>query len=644
MALTQITTDGIKDGTITGSDLATNVDLVDNQKLRFGTGNDLQIFHDGSNSFINEVGTGGLFVRCQNNFNLQKAGTSDFMIKATTDGNVELYSANSRKLQTDTHGITVFRDTGDAFTIVTALENSSSADAAIRLSVSNDSARGMIQFGDSSDADVGNIMYQHNDERMRFYVGAADQFEANTDGIQLDDNKKAQFGNSSDLQIYHDGSHSYIADTGTGNLNVTASRVNINNAANSENIARFIQDGAVELYYDSNKKFETQANGATLFGYLNVGSGTSNWGFLANDSTRIGLGTSQDLILQHDGTDSIINNSTGSLKFQRSGTTKILFDTNGDLGFVDNRKAYFGDGADLQIYHDGSNSVLLDNGTGNLKIYSNGAGVDIQKSNGENIARFITDGAVELYFDNSKKLATASDGITVYGRIAADELDMGDNEIVKLGASDDLQIFHDGSNSHISSSTGQLFLSSSNSNAWLRCNEGGILSQDGSEYMIRASSNDSVKIFYDNSKKFETTSGGVSVTGTVSCDGVSMGDNEVVSLGNSSDLKLYHDSGANYVGSPNSQSVVLFTNNTSRWMVQGDGHMRPLANNTYDIGTTSMRVRNIYTNDLNLSNEGGANDVDGTWGSYTIQEGAEDLFLVNKRSGKKYKFNLTEVS
>ena len=57
-----------------------------------------------------------------------------------------------------------------------------------------------------------------------------------------------------------------------------------------------------------------------------------------------------------------------------------------------------------------------------------------------------------------------------------------------------------------------------------------------------------------------------------------------------------------------------------------------------------MRVRNIYTNDMNLSNEGSANDVDGTWGSYTIQEGEDDLFLINRRSGKKYKFNLTEVN
>ena len=69
-----------------------------------------------------------------------------------------------------------------------------------------------------------------------------------------------------------------------------------------------------------------------------------------------------------------------------------------------------------------------------------------------------------------------------------------------------------------------------------------------------------------------------------------------------------------------------------------------MANDTYDIGSSSNRIRDLYTGDLNLSNEGNTNDVDGTWGSYTIQEGEESLFLINKRNGKKYKFNLTEVS
>ena len=69
----------------------------------------------------------------------------------------------------------------------------------------------------------------------------------------------------------------------------------------------------------------------------------------------------------------------------------------------------------------------------------------------------------------------------------------------------------------------------------------------------------------------------------------------------------------------------------------------PTANGSYDLGSNSARWRNIYTSDLNMSNEGGSNDIDGSWGSYTVQEGSDDLFLINKRNGKRYKFNLTEI-
>jgi hypothetical protein len=81
-----------------------------------------------------------------------------------------------------------------------------------------------------------------------------------------------------------------------------------------------------------------------------------------------------------------------------------------------------------------------------------------------------------------------------------------------------------------------------------------------------------------------------------------------------------------------------------RVQITSDGHLKPVADNSYDLGGTTQRWRNLYTNDLKLSNEGSSNDVDGTWGNYTIQEGAEDLFLINHRTGKKFKFNLTEVS
>ena len=72
-------------------------------------------------------------------------------------------------------------------------------------------------------------------------------------------------------------------------------------------------------------------------------------------------------------------------------------------------------------------------------------------------------------------------------------------------------------------------------------------------------------------------------------------------------------------------------------------HLNPGTTNNYDLGSTSYRWRNVYINDLQMSNEGSQNDVDGTWGKYTIQEGEDDLFLINRRTGKKYKFNLTEV-
>ena len=91
---------------------------------------------------------------------------------------------------------------------------------------------------------------------------------------------------------------------------------------------------------------------------------------------------------------------------------------------------------------------------------------------------------------------------------------------------------------------------------------------------------------------------------------------------------------------------VIENGNEGSWLEVGSrpySSVIPRANNTIDLGSSSTRWRNIYTNDLNLSNEGGVNDVDGTWGNFTIQEGEDDLFLINRRNGKKYKFNLTEV-
>tara|TARA_A100001388_G_scaffold174969_1_gene130884 strand:- start:461 stop:1570 length:1110 start_codon:yes stop_codon:yes gene_type:complete len=86
--------------------------------------------------------------------------------------------------------------------------------------------------------------------------------------------------------------------------------------------------------------------------------------------------------------------------------------------FDDNKKAIFGTGDDLELYHDGNDSYVKDGGTGNLRIISNGAGVEINKNTTEYMIRALTDGAVELYHDSSKKIETNSSGVSVTGDIA----------------------------------------------------------------------------------------------------------------------------------------------------------------------------------------------------------------------------------
>ena len=75
------------------------------------------------------------------------------------------------------------------------------------------------------------------------------------------------------------------------------------------------------------------------------------------------------------------------------------------------------------------------------------------------------------------------------------------------------------------------------------------------------------------------------------------------------------------------------------------GHILPSADDTYNLGSASKQWANIYTGDLHLSNESKTegNSIDNTKGDWTIQEGAEDLFILNNKNGKKYKFKLEEI-
>ena len=299
------------------------------------------------------------------------------------------------------------------------------------------------------------------------------------------------------------------------------------------------------------------------------------------------------------------------------------------IDLLDNEKIRFGTGNDLEIYHNGSNSYITDSGTGALRINSSELRI-INAAGNEDMIRCIENGAVELYYNNTKTFQTTAAGAT---------FDTGSSScVVKLTSNTDAETVLQGYNS-------DFYLKAPSS--------GDVITQvNGNEDAIKALANGSVELYFDNSKKFETTSTGfdgsgssfnlqTSDSGSVnlrlqnSTTGTAAGDGFLVQLDSNEDAYLWHRE---------NKDIVFGTNDSSRWKVDNDGHFIPEVNDNYDIGTTSKRVRNIYTNDLHLSNQGSSNDVDGSWGDWTIQEGESDLFLKNNRSGKKYKFNLTEVS
>ena len=92
------------------------------------------------------------------------------------------------------------------------------------------------------------------------------------------------------------------------------------------------------------------------------------------------------------------------------------------------------------------------------------------------------------------------------------------------------------------------------------------------------------------------------------------------------------------------------TSGSGGYLTVPSGHIEcsasfiPNANNSRDLGSSSLRWRDLYIMDLQLSNKGGANEVDGTWGDWTLQEGEEDIFMLNNRTGKRYKMALQEVT
>jgi len=152
--------------------------------------------------------------------------------------------------------------------------------------------------------------------------------------------------------------------------------------------------------------------GATISGDIDASTINATGDTAAGDNAAIGFTSAEGLILTGQGSTSDItvkNDADATVFTVPTGTDDILF--------PDNAKIKLGASADLQIYHNASNSYIQDVGTGKMHITSDGTGVSIDKGTSENMATFDTDGAVSLFHNAVKKFETTSTGVTVTGGV-----------------------------------------------------------------------------------------------------------------------------------------------------------------------------------------------------------------------------------
>ena len=247
-------------------------------------------------------------------------------------------------------------------------------------------------------------------------------------------------------------------------------------------------------------------------------------------------------------------------------------------------------------------------------------------------------GEVALHYSGSKKFETTSSGVSVTGNVlATGNVQVNDNAHLYAGNSADLDLYHNGTDSYIDSSTNDLVIRSNGDDLILRASDDIFIQPQSGENGITVIGNGAVELYHDGSRQVFTIDGGMNWQ-----------DNKNAEFGNSGDLKIYHTGSENHIKGTGSHTLIFSTNNAERWGIESGGHLKPHANDSYDLGTSSYRIRNIYTQDLQLSNEArkdkGGNDVDGTWGDWTLQEGEEEIFMINNRTGKKYAMMLREVA
>jgi len=233
-----------------------------------------------------------------------------------------------------------------------------------------------------------------------------------TSSMQLGDNVKAQFGASNDLQIYHDGSHSYIKDVGTGSLEIQSDSVIKLQKGASEYLAQFNVDGAVQLYYDNSLKLATNSGGVNVTG--NCSATTYHY---APDFYVDGT-------IYHNGdTNTYISfSSPDNIAIATGGTNRIYVDNSG-VRIGDTGNGYVrpvtGDYGSTEIHggsHGGWEGYSISGRIAFMHDSSTATGIFNDVEN-EWLFYGHRNGYTRMYYDGSGKLETTSTGVTVTGDV-----------------------------------------------------------------------------------------------------------------------------------------------------------------------------------------------------------------------------------
>ena len=519
-----IDTAHIADNAVTGAKIADNLDIPDKNKIRFGTGNDLEIYHDSINSYIKDAGTGILRLT-SNQVQVTNAAASEVLANFIEDGTVELYYDNVKKFETTSTGIKV---TGDAST-------------------------GTIIQGAFSLRDTTS-----SSDRIKWIPNSPYV-------LRWSDSFKASFGSGDDLSIYHDGTNSLITNT-TGDLEITSTGddVIIKSADDiflktqgSEAAVDIYGNGGVFLYYDAVKKFETTSTGVSVTGQISQFETGGNNKFT---SKRTGAaGSNNDTFFEFKSLNTA-DQEIGSFLFQResaaddsyfilktrntggSNTERFRVTSTGNLQIPnDSGKLQLGSSQDLELYHDGTNSFIKN--TGALKVPTGSFKVK-NAADDEAMIIALQNNQVELYYDGSKKFETLTDGVNVTGTLKingsaittgglgnvvedttpqlggdlqsnGNDIDFADNDKAIFGTGGDLSIYHDGDNNYIDGN------SAAEDNIYIRANVGSDHSSNihlqakAGEESIVCRDDEQVELYYDGSQKFKTTSFGCTVQGGI---------------------------------------------------------------------------------------------------------------------------------